>query len=134
MKITNKKDTNKFIIMLSIISIVLITGCATVSKIINNAIDNVITDTVDEIIDETSVVYVVKKGDCLWDIAGKSNVYDNNFLWPLIYKYNSEQIEDVNVIEIGQKLKIVSLLQIVAKGGSEDIMTTIKIAEDYDGK
>src|SRR5271157_1860747 len=27
--------------------------------------------------------YVVKKGDCLWTIAEKKNIYNDPFLWPV---------------------------------------------------
>lgn len=48
--------------------------------------------------------YVVKKGDTLWDISGMGKIYKDNFLWPLLFKANRDQIEDPDIIEIGQEL------------------------------
>jgi nucleoid-associated protein YgaU len=50
--------------------------------------------------------YVVKKGDCLWTIAKKKNVYNDPFLWPVIYEANKGKIKNPNLIYPGQKLKI----------------------------
>lgn len=46
----------------------------------------------------------VKKGDCLWNIAGDSRYYDDAFLWPVIYKANRDEITDPDIIEVGQTL------------------------------
>ncbi len=50
--------------------------------------------------------YTVAKGDTLWGIAGMSDVYGDNFQWPLIFKANRDQIQDPDIIEIGQDLAI----------------------------
>lgn len=50
--------------------------------------------------------YVVIRGDTLWDISGKSDIYNDHFQWPLVYKANRDQIEDPDIIEIGQDLAI----------------------------
>lgn len=50
--------------------------------------------------------YVVRKGDCLWDIAKKDNIYGDPFQWPLLFKANRDQIEDPDIIEIGQQLDV----------------------------
>jgi nucleoid-associated protein YgaU len=50
--------------------------------------------------------YVVKKGDCLWAIAKKKNIYNDPFLWPVIYEANKGKIKKANLIYPGQKLKI----------------------------
>jgi LysM repeat protein len=50
--------------------------------------------------------YTVMRGDNLWDISGKSEVYGNPYQWPLIYKQNSSQIEDADLIHPGQVLDI----------------------------
>ncbi|MDA8419694.1 MAG: LysM peptidoglycan-binding domain-containing protein [Pseudomonadota bacterium] len=36
--------------------------------------------------------YQVNRGDCLWTIAGQSQIYGNPYEWPLIYKANSAEI------------------------------------------
>jgi nucleoid-associated protein YgaU len=50
--------------------------------------------------------YVVKKGDSLWAIAKKKNIYNDPFLWPVIYDANKGKIKKANLIYPGQKLKI----------------------------
>ena len=50
--------------------------------------------------------YTVEKGDNLWNISGKSDVYGNPYQWPLIYKANSDQIKDADLIYPGQNLSI----------------------------
>jgi len=50
--------------------------------------------------------YVVKKGDCLWTIAKKKMIYNDPYLWPLIYDANKGKIKKANLIYPGQKLKI----------------------------
>ena len=46
--------------------------------------------------------YLVVSGDNLWNIAGQDTVYSNPFMWPLIYKANSGQIKDSDLIYPGQ--------------------------------
>lgn len=54
----------------------------------------------------TTSSYEVVRGDNLWDISGKSSVYGNPYQWPLIYKANSAQIKDADLIYPGQNLTI----------------------------
>ncbi len=51
-----------------------------------------------------SKFYRVKKGDCLWTIAGKKQVYGNAFEWPLLWRANRDQIADPDLIEPAQVL------------------------------
>jgi LysM repeat protein/uncharacterized protein YceK len=53
-----------------------------------------------------SSVYVVKKGDNLPNIAARHDIYNDSFMWPLIYKANRDQIKDPKVLYGGQELKI----------------------------
>ena len=46
--------------------------------------------------------YLVVGGDSLWTIAGQDSIYGNPFEWPLIYKANSGQIKDADLIFPGQ--------------------------------
>jgi nucleoid-associated protein YgaU len=50
--------------------------------------------------------YLVVSGDNLWNIAGQDTVYSNPFMWPLIYKANSGQIKDADLIHPGQYIYI----------------------------
>jgi len=50
--------------------------------------------------------YEVVRGDNLWNIAGKSEIYGNPYQWPLIYKNNSAKIKDADLIYPGQNFDI----------------------------
>ena len=50
--------------------------------------------------------YTVIAGDTLWDISGMPDIYGDHFQWPLIFKANRDQIQDPDIIEIGQDLAI----------------------------
>jgi LysM repeat protein len=50
--------------------------------------------------------YSVKKGNTLWGISGIQEIYGENFQWPLIFKANRDQIQDPDIIEVGQNLVI----------------------------
>ncbi len=50
--------------------------------------------------------YLVATGDNLWNIAGQDSVYGNPYQWPLIYKANSGQINDADLIYAGQSFDI----------------------------
>ncbi len=50
--------------------------------------------------------YLVVSGDNLWDIAGQDSIYGNPYQWPLIYKANSDQINDADLIFPGQYFNI----------------------------
>jgi len=50
--------------------------------------------------------YLVVSGDNLWNIAGQDSVYGNPYQWPLIYKANSDQINDADLIFPGQYFNI----------------------------
>lgn len=50
--------------------------------------------------------YTVIKGDYLWKIAGKDDIYDDPYQWIRIYSYNSDQIKDADLIYSDQIFKI----------------------------
>jgi len=50
--------------------------------------------------------YQVVRGDNLWNISGKSEIYGNPYQWPLIYKANRSKIKDADLIYPGQQLDI----------------------------
>lgn len=50
--------------------------------------------------------YTVERGDNLWDISAKPSIYSNPYQWPLIYKANSDKIQDADLIYPGQNLAI----------------------------
>lgn len=50
--------------------------------------------------------YRVVRGDTLWGISGSAPIYDNPFMWPLIYKANRGQIRDPDLIYPDQVFSI----------------------------
>jgi hypothetical protein len=42
--------------------------------------------------------YAVQRGDTLWGISAQEQIYQNPYMWPLIYKANSQQIHDPELI------------------------------------
>lgn len=50
--------------------------------------------------------YEVRSGDTLWDISGMSRIYGDSYQWPLIYRANTDQIDDPDLIHPGQDLAI----------------------------
>lgn len=62
------------------------------------------------VVEETAPVasssHRVKKGECLWLISEYSEVYNDPFQWPIIYKANMDQIKDPDLIYPDQKFDI----------------------------
>lgn len=50
--------------------------------------------------------YTVLRGDYLWKISGKSDIYGDPYQWVRIYSYNREQIKDPDLIYPKQVFKI----------------------------
>ena len=51
--------------------------------------------------------YTVIKGDCLWKISGKPEIYNDVYKWPRIWSANAESIKDPNLIYPNQNLVII---------------------------
>jgi nucleoid-associated protein YgaU len=51
-------------------------------------------------------IYIVKKGDTLPSISARHEIYNDSYMWPLIYKANRDQIKDPKKLYGGQDLKI----------------------------
>jgi nucleoid-associated protein YgaU len=77
-----------------------------------NRLDNALTDCLraEELLQRTGVAtasrapagqperYAVQRGDTLWGISAREQIYHNPYMWPLIYKANSQQIRDPDLI------------------------------------
>jgi nucleoid-associated protein YgaU len=48
--------------------------------------------------------YRVERGETLWSIAARRDVYADPYLWPVIYKFNRDQIQDPARIYPNQRL------------------------------
>jgi nucleoid-associated protein YgaU len=53
-----------------------------------------------------TIDYSVRRGDNLWNISKKSNVYDDAYMWPRIYRANRDEIKDPDLIYPKQNLAI----------------------------
>ncbi len=42
--------------------------------------------------------YAVQRGDTLWGISAREQIYHDPFMWPLIYKANRQQIRDPDLV------------------------------------
>jgi nucleoid-associated protein YgaU len=51
---------------------------------------------------DLTLQHTVEKGECLWWIAEYKKIYNDPFMWPLIYKANRDQINDPDLIYPGQ--------------------------------
>jgi len=56
--------------------------------------------------EKPSEIYQVVRGDSLWKISGRPDIYQNPFQWPLIYRANRDQIQDPDLIYPGQDFTI----------------------------
>jgi nucleoid-associated protein YgaU len=50
--------------------------------------------------------YTVMRGDYLWKIASKSEIYNDAYAWSRIYTSNTDQIKDANLIYTDQVFRI----------------------------
>jgi LysM repeat protein len=50
--------------------------------------------------------YTVRRGDSLWGISAQADVYQNPFMWPMLYKANGDRIRDPDLIFPKQILAI----------------------------
>lgn len=60
----------------------------------------------DEPMEPADRSYTVSRGDTLWGISGRSVGYSDPYQWPLIYRANTDVIEDADLIYPGQDLTI----------------------------
>jgi hypothetical protein len=50
--------------------------------------------------------HTVVKGECLWCIAEYEDIYNDPFMWPLIFKANRDQINDPDLIYPDQTFSV----------------------------
>lgn len=96
------------VMFLFVVAVVISTGCAARQTVKQEAPPQdegmgAVEETTDKPAD---MRYVVRKGDTLWDISAKSSIYEDPFQWPLLFRANRDQIEDPDIIEIGQQFNV----------------------------
>ena len=93
---------NVKVLLVFVVALFIVAGCASKSKV---QPDSGAAGTGEAYVDSGDTKrYVVNPKDTLWDISGK--IYGDNFQWPLIFRANRDQIQDPDIIEIGQALFI----------------------------
>ncbi|MEE9278816.1 MAG: LysM peptidoglycan-binding domain-containing protein [Myxococcota bacterium] len=53
-----------------------------------------------------TIEHTVVSGESLWSIAAQADIYADPYLWPVIYKFNRDQIKDPGRIYPNQVLQI----------------------------
>lgn len=56
--------------------------------------------------DALPTTHTVTKGECLWWISEYKHVYNDPFMWPLIYKANRDKIQNPDLIYPGQEFEV----------------------------
>ncbi len=56
--------------------------------------------------DALPVSHTVTKGECLWWISEYKHIYNDPFMWPLIFKANRDKIKNPDLIYPGQQFEI----------------------------
>jgi len=52
------------------------------------------------------MMYAVKKGESLWKIAGRADVYNDSFLWPILRDANQDSVENFDNMYEGLSIKV----------------------------
>ena len=69
-------------------------------------IDQMLADLKARIAQPVVIDYKVVRGDNLWNIAKKEQLYDDPYMWPRIYRENKDQIKDPDLIYPKQVLGV----------------------------
>lgn len=100
----------KIILLACVCALITASGCSAKK---NKPAEAAQATPVEETIVETEVEegdlvsnHTVKKGECLWWIAEYQQVYNDPFMWPLIYKANRDQIKNPDRIFPNQTFAI----------------------------
>lgn len=69
----------------------------------------------------------VKKGESLWTIAKRDDIYANPWVWPLIWEANRATLKNPGSVRAGQVLKI------RANPSVDEVLRAVKFAHDHAG-
>lgn len=69
----------------------------------------------------------VKKGESLWIIAKRDDIYANPWLWPLIWQANRQTLKKPSSLRAGQTLKI------RANPTVDEVLKAVKFAHEHSG-
>ena len=71
-----------------------------------STIDQMLADLKARIAQPVVVDYNVVRGDNLWNISKKEQIYDDPYMWPRIYRKNKDRIKDPDLIYPNQVLAV----------------------------
>ena len=74
--------------------------------------------------------HIVEAGESLASISAQSDVYDDPLLWPLIYKFNRDQIKDPAMIYPGQRLQIPIQVDALLRARTREQARTVPAARE----
>jgi hypothetical protein len=99
-------SSSKFFLILSLLAAgTLLYGCSNTKRIESTEVPK--QPAAEPVVQKpVSGQYSVIPNDTLWGIAGKSEIYSDNFQWPLIFKANRDLIKDPDLIYPKQDFKI----------------------------
>ncbi len=60
--------------------------------------------------DKSEKLYTVKRNESLWELAGRRDIYNNPYAWPVLYKANRDLIKNRNSKLCGLTIKIPAIL------------------------
>jgi len=69
----------------------------------------------------------VKKGESLWTIAKRDDIYSNPWLWPLIWEANRKTLKSPGSVRAGQVLKI------RANPSVDEVLKAVNFAHEHNG-
>lgn len=106
----------KMVILAVVMSLMLAAGCAKKTEttpvkpvvVADQNVDKVLTpmQRYEQDYAKLPTMHTVVKGECLWWIAEYKQIYNDPFMWPLIYKANKGSIKDADLIYPGQTFTI----------------------------
>ena len=108
-------DRHNWTLALSLIAVGALVGCSSTKRIESTEVPKQAPSN-EKVAKATNITenhYTVARHDTLWGIAGKSDVYSDNFEWPLIFKANRDSIKDPDLIYPQQDF-------VIQKGLSEE--------------
>jgi len=98
-----------------LVSVVLLAGCASAKTAPADAAaepapaaeeTTTVAAAPEEVTASADDMHVVVSGEHLWGISSYSQIYNDPYQWPLIYRHNRDQITDADLIYPGQELAI----------------------------
>jgi len=106
----------KMVILAVVLGLMLAAGCAKKTEtapvkpvvVAEQKVDKVLSpmERYEQDYNKLPTSYTVVKGECLWWISEYKQIYNDPFMWPLIYKANKGDIKNPDLIYPGQTFAI----------------------------